>query len=248
MFDEARERIGGGSAELAWEIVLKGGETVRVLEQVTSPNDIAGAAAALAAEPLTVLADNIFADPEIERVALNVTLTEAQRYAEVVQVVAEVDTLEPNDPLTLFVRLQPYRGEPEVKTVRVPLPEEATGTIEVTVRGGLEARSYETTGDGDGGDDDPILSFSELLVALREHVQSSELVVETTLDGEVRRLERLPLPFVVRGTQTVSIDVEDAGDVETSGDATEDVLELEPSPEPPSPPIEEDPPIRDEPR
>ena len=249
VFDEARERIGGGSAELAWEIVLKGGETVRVLEQVTSPNDVAGAAAALAAEPLAVLADNIFADPEIERVALNVTLTEAQRYAEVVQVVAEVDTLEPDDPLTLFVRLQPYRGEPEVKTLRVPLPEEATGTIEVTVRGGLEARSYETNGDGDGGEDDPILSFSELLVALREHVQSSELVVETTVEGEVRRLERLPLPFVVRGTQTVSVTVEAAGDPEDeSTEAAEDVLEPAPSPEPPSPPLEEDPPIRDEPR
>ena len=245
VFDEAREHVSGGSAELAWEIALEGGETVRVLEQVTSPDDVAGAAAALAAEPLAVLADNIFADPGIENVNLNVTLTSAQRYAEVVQVVADVDTLEAGDTLTLFVRLQPYRGEPEVKTLRIPLPEEATGTLDITVRGGLEAQA-----DGDGADEDgdPVLSFSELLVALREQVQSSELIVETNIDGEVERLERLPLPYVVQGSQTVSISVEEAGDTpETSGEG-EDLLEAEPSPEPPSPPIEEDPPLNDDPR
>ena len=243
VFDEAREAVGGGSAELAWEIALRGGETVRVLEQITNPEDIAGAASALAAEPLAVLADNIFADPDIESVDLNVTLTEAQRYAEVVQVVADTDTLETGDTLTLFVRLQPYRGEPEVKTLRIPLPKEATGTLDVTVRGGLEARDGESA-DEDG---DPVLSFSELLIALREHVQSSELVVEATVDGEVERLLRLPLPYVVEGAETVSIDVEDAGEVETSGEG-EDVLEPAPSPEPPSPPFEEDPPLTDDPR
>ena len=244
VFDEAREAVGGGSAELAWEIALRGGETVRVLEQVTSAGDVAGAASALAAGPLAVLADNIFADPELESVNLNVTLTSAQRYAEVVQVVADVDTLEPGDMLTLFVRLQPYRGEPEVKTLRIPLPEEATGTLDVTVRGGQGAREE---GDGADGNGDPVLSFSELLVALREHVQSSELIVEATIDGEVERLERLPLPYVVRGAETVSISVEDAGEVETSGEG-EDLLEPAPSPEPPSPPIEEDPPLTDDPR
>ena len=243
VFDEAREAVGGGSAELAWEIELRGGETVRVLEQVTSPDDVAGAASALAAGPLAVLADNIFADPEIERVSLNVTLTSAQRYAEVVQVVADVDTLQPGDTLTLFVRLQPYRGEPEVKTLRIPLPEEATGAFDVTVRGGLEAREDGEDTDENG---DPVLSFSELLVALREHVQSSEMIVETSIDGEYKRLERLPLPYVVRGAETVSVSVEDAGEVETSGE--EDLLEPAPSPKPPSPPIEEDPPLTDDPR
>ncbi len=244
VFDEAREHVSGGSAELAWEIALEGGETVRVLEQVTSPDDVAGAAAALAAEPLAVLADNIFADPGIENVNLNVTLTSAQRYAEVVQVVADVDTLNAGDTLTLFVRLQPYRGEPEVKTLRIPLPEEATGTLDVTVRGGLEAQA-----DGGGADEDgdPVLSFSELLVALREHVQSSELVVETNIDGEYKRLKRLPLPYVVQGSQTVNISVEADDTPETSGEG-EDIIEAEPSPEPPSPPIEEDPPLNDDPR
>ena len=245
VFDEARDQVSGGSAELAWEIALKGGETVRVLEQVTSPDDIAGATAALAAEPLAVLADNIFADPGIENVNLNVTLTSAQRYAEVVQVVADVDTLNRGDTLTLFVRLQPYRGEPEVKTLRIPLPEEATGTLDIIVRGGLEAQADSDGADEDG---DPVLSFSELLVALREHVQSSELIVETNIDGEVERLLRLPLPYVVQGSETVSISVEEAGDApETSGEG-EDLLEAEPSPEPPSPPIEEDPPLNDDPR
>ena len=59
-FDELLQGTAGGTADLAWEITLAGGRTVRVLEQATSPGDLAFAAADLAAEPLGVFADNPF--------------------------------------------------------------------------------------------------------------------------------------------------------------------------------------------
>ncbi len=196
--DEANARLAAGTAELAWAITLRGGEVLRLLEQTSDPSDIATATARLAAEPLAILADNAFADPEVTAVELSVQLESAQRVAEIVEVVAENDPVRPGDTLVAYVRLQPYRDEPEVKTVRVPLPA-FDGELELTFRGGLER------GEGPGESELPILSFAELLVALREHVQASELVVETYLDGELTRLARLPQPYLVRGSKSLTI-------------------------------------------
>ncbi len=204
VFDELYQKMDGGTTELAWDIGFKNGSNVRVLEQVTDPSDIAGLTAGLAAQPLLILARNIFATPEVSRVAINITYEEAERYAEIVEVVAEQEEIDKGEDAVLFIRLQPYRGEPEVKTVRLELPEDAEGEVELTIRGGMEPSSNP---DEDG---EPILSFAELLAALSENIESSELLIETSIDGDTERLERLRFPYLVLGEEVVMITIRDS--------------------------------------
>jgi hypothetical protein len=106
-------------------------------------------------------------------------------------------------PLSLLLRLQPWRRASEVKVFSAPLPDELQGTVEVQVRGGGEPRD---------DDDDPfenvLLSYGELLVALRERPQGADLVVEAREEsGRWREVGRLSLPYVVRGVRTLSLDL-----------------------------------------
>jgi len=236
-FDEALEAVGAGTAELAWEIHLKGGRTVRVLEQITDPEDIAAATASLAAEPLALLAENVFAPPNAERVNLSVSFEREERFAEIVEVLPERERLKPGGTVTAFVRLQPYRAEPEVETLRIPLPKTLRGPVDITVRGGLEPPE-------EGSEEPPILSFAELLTALEENVQSSELVVETFVDGEPTLLQRLPLPYLVQGVETFSVTVQGPGKPQRGAPPREEAPE---PPGEPEPPLDEDPPLAPEP-
>jgi hypothetical protein len=212
--DEILEQLDGGTAELAWEITLASGETVRILEQTADRNDIALAAASLAAAPLDTLATNVYSDPEVTRVSLSVTYDTDLRFAEIVRVVAENEEVAPGGTFIAHVRLQPYRGEPSVEVVRVPIPEDApAGLFDVSFRGGMEASPEEAQ-----RGDNAILTFSELITALEERVQASELVAEGFIDGEYRRLARVPLPFLVEGFENVLITVlgEEEGEEEPS--------------------------------
>ena len=203
-FDELLEARRGGTAELAWDITLEGGRRVRALEQTAAPDDLAFAAAQLAAEPLAIFADNPFRAAEVERVDMSVRFEEAQREAELVKVVPERKTLKAGETLFLNVRLQPYRADPVVERVKVQLPPKLRGAVTLTVRGGATP-----AGGGDSGEGDPrpLLSFAELLEGLETNVQASELVVEATVNGEPRLLTRRNLPYLTSGSETVKLRV-----------------------------------------
>lgn len=217
-FDEVLEQTTPGNASLVWDITLNDGTTVQVTEQITSRRDIASATARLTGEPLAILANNIFAAPEVARVAVNIRYSTTQRYADIVQVVSERDEIRAGDTITAFVRLQPYRAEPEVKTLRIPIPEDIDeDELQLIFRGGLEPATRPDTRrqrqDDEAEQDfftDKILTFEELLIALRQNVQASELIVETVIDGDVERLSRLSLPYLVSGVETVFVDVQPA--------------------------------------
>ena len=198
-FDELLEARRGGTAELAWDLTLKGGRRVRVLEQTAAPDDLAFAAAQLAAEPLAIFADNPFRAAEVERVSMSVHFTAAQQEAELVKLVPERKTLKVGETLFLNVRLQPYRASPIVERVKVRLPPSLRGAVTLTVRGGA------TPAEGEG--ERPLLSFAELLTGLETNVQASELVVEAVIDGEPRLLTRLSLPYLVSGSEAVTLKV-----------------------------------------
>ena len=198
-FDELLEARRGGTAELAWDLTLKGGRRVRVLEQTAAPDDLAFAAAQLAAEPLAIFADNPFRAAGLERVSVSVSYRRTQGDAELVKVVPERKTLAAGGTLFLNVRLQPYRAEPRLERVKVRLPPSLRGAVTLTVRGGA------TPPDGEG--ERPLLSFAELLTGLETNVQASELVVEAVIDGEPRLLTRLSLPYLVSGSEAVELKV-----------------------------------------
>ena len=199
-FDELLQGTSGGTAELAWEITLAGGRTVRVLEQATSAADLALAAADLAAEPLGLFSDNPFQKAQVARVSISAGYERAERVAEIVEVIPERQNLKPGAALSLNLRLQPFRQGPQVERVNVRLPPKLRGSVTLTVRGGL-------TPPEDEGEGRALYSFAELLSALEENVQSSELVVETTIDGETRVLKRLSLPYLVAGSEVVEVTV-----------------------------------------
>jgi hypothetical protein len=217
LFDEIRQYVGAGTSELAWEIRLKDGQTINVLEQVSDPDDISITTAGLTASPLELLAENIYQESNLESVAINLTYSDKQNIAEIVEVEAQSDTLKPGDTLVAYVRLQPYRGEPVVKTFTLELPEEATGTFDVTFRGGMEGPSDDESPDET---DDPILSFGELLAALEANVQSKEMIIETEVDGDTVRLEQPTFPYLISGEESLSITIEDpeAENEDTSSD------------------------------
>ena len=239
LFDETKRSVSAGTADLAWEITLQDGEVVRILEQISDPDDIVSASAALAAAPLGILAQNIFEVPNVRKVELTINYDSEQRYAEIVEVSTNNDSLEPGQSLTAHVRLQPYRTAPTVKTFTLRLPEEAEGSIEIIFRGGLEPG--DTGGDGDN--DDPILSFGELLVALNDQVQSSELVIETFVDGERVRLKRVSFPYLIQGEESLEISIDSPEDDSEEEEDPENLLP-EDAPEPdedfpePGPPLE----------
>jgi len=205
--DRVLRAVGPGKADLAWDVTLRGGARVRVLEQVSSEEDVGLAAARLAAGPLAVLAGNRFADPGVRRIELSVTFDRDPGSAEVAQVVLENEELVAGGHAVLHVRLQPYRREAVVRTFSVPLPEDLAGELTLLVRGGDVPREVENA-PPEGGEVDEPRSFPELLDALRQQVQASELVVESVDDrGDVRRLLRVPLDWVIVGSQDLRVTV-----------------------------------------
>ncbi len=209
--DRVLRSVGPGKAELAWDVTLRGGTRVRVLEQVTSQDDVGLAAARLALQPLALLATNRFAEPEVASVELSVSFDRDPGSAEVAQLVLESEDLVAGGHAVLHVRLQPYRREGVVRTFSVPLPEDLSGDLTLLVRGGDVPREVEKA-PPEGGEVDEPRTFPELLDALRQQVQASELVVESVDEhGDVRRLLRVPLEWVVVGSQDLHVTVAPAG-------------------------------------
>ena len=197
----------GGYAEVAWEIGLASGERVNVLEQTNDPDDIAYRAAVLAFSPLAILASNQFSESNVTQVALAIRIDDRQRVASLEEAVAEEPVVTAGENAIVHLRLQPYRQSAIVRNISVPLPADLEGEVTLLIRGGDVARD---TGDADVDEQevDRPRSYRELLDALRQQVQASELVVEVvTPDGKVLRLLRTPFAFVVEGRESLDLTV-----------------------------------------
>lgn len=206
--DRTLQRAGGGSAALAWQLEVDGGTSVNVLEQVSDAADIAFATALMAAEPFWLLATNAFKEPGLTSASLVIDLSDELAHASLEEVVVDNAPLVKGGSALLHIRLQPHRRPASVRTLSVPLPDDLGDVITIVVRGGdvpLESDKLpEDPKEEDGGP----RSFGELLDALREQYQASEIVVEAiTPDGRVRRLLRLPTPQVVTGSFELELDL-----------------------------------------
>jgi len=212
--DRLMRSAGPGHAALAWELELGRGRRVNVMEQTSSDSDIGFAAAVLAGGPLAILAANAFEDPALEAIELSITLSSDPNSATIESLVLEEDPVRAGDNAILHVRLQPFRQPAVVRTFSVPLTADMSGELTLLVRGGDVPREIEGVPE-EGGESAEPRSFPELLDALRAQLQASELVVEAIDEyGEVKRLLRVALPFVVLGSEDLIIDVEASGDKE----------------------------------
>lgn len=196
-----------GYAEVAWEIGLSGGERVNVIEQTNAPDDIAYRAAVLTMTPLAILADNEFRESGVDHVSVAIHVEDRQRIASLEEAIAEEDVVAAGENVLIHLRLQPYRQNAIVRTISVPVPDDVEGELTILIRGGDVPRD---TGDAhvDEQEVDKPRSFPELLDALRQQVQASELVVEAITEaGEVRRLFRTPFAFVIDGNEELTVTV-----------------------------------------
>lgn len=204
-----------GSAEIAWEISLRQAganesQRLRVLEQSLDDENISLELARLLATPLNILAHNIYADVEIERVNISINWQDRLEFTQIVDASSEIKKVAAGSTLPIFVRLQHYRQEPEVIELAIPIPEDAEGTVRLVIRGGNEVS--ERSDDNDDEVEDPILSFEELLVSIREQVQASELVVEAYLQGEAQRLLRRSFAQPIVGKTSLLLKILDSDD------------------------------------
>lgn len=200
--DRVWRQVSAGSARLAWELELEGGPPLRLLEEVSHPNDVALAAARMAAAPLALLAGNPFETPRPSSLQLLVEVDDVRRDGELVEALLEPGPVAAGATVGVFVRLQPWRRQSEVHTFTVTLPEALAEGAELVVRGAAEPRDDEH----DGGIDTLILSYAELLTVLRERPRSGDLVIEVRgADGRWQVLERRGFPYLVRGVERVPL-------------------------------------------
>lgn len=210
LVDRLLRTTSAGHAELAWQIKLGEDTRLTMLEQIDSDSDVALASARLAAGPLALLAANAFQAPAVSAIDLGVTVTTEPNYATIEALVLEEKTVAAGAHALLNVRLQPYRRQAIVRTFSVALPDTLSGDVTLLVRGGDVPREIEDVPE-EGGEVDEPRSFPELLEALREQLQASELVIESIdSGGDIRRLLRVSLPFVVHGSEEVSVSVTSA--------------------------------------
>jgi hypothetical protein len=207
LLDEVRNQVTGGTSEIAWEIVFRTGDRLALLQQTSDRDDLALATARIAAEPLRILSENPFETPDLERINLNIRYENERRVAELISVETETPTLAPGEVVVAFLRLQPFRDEAQVKELLIDLPKELEGKVTLTFRAGKHQEQDEDQEDPEPWDED-VLSFGDLLAALRDEVRASELVIEVDVNGKSRRLQRIPFPFLLEGKKTLEVEVE----------------------------------------
>lgn len=243
--DALRDRVAGGTAEVAWEIAVGEGPPVRLLDQRFDDDDLALALARLSAAPLVTLLDNPFRDPRLQRVALRIELRPDPERTEIVEVALEAPEVDPGGTVQAFVRLQPYRSEAQVLSLAVPVPDDVEpGELVLTFRGASVRDPRAEEGDPPPADPlaqatsglPPVLSWGELIAALEDRPQAREMLIEIPGESRPRRLARRDVGAVVTGLERVTVrvvappdeaasgpggDAGDAGDGGDGGDARE---------------------------
>lgn len=231
--DAVRDRIAGGTAEIAWEIAVDEDPPIRLLDQRFDEDDLSLDIARLAAAPLVTLLGNPFRDPNLSRVSVRIELRPEPERADIVQVALEAPEVAPGGTVQAFVRIQPYRGEARVLTVPVTLPDDVEpGDLVLTFRGASvrdptnddpRAAPVDPLAQATSGLP-PVVSWGELIAALENRPQAREMLIEIPGAMRPRRLAERDVGTVVTGLERVTVRVVDpsiAGDP-TSGDRTVD--------------------------
>ncbi|MDI7247453.1 MAG: SpoIVB peptidase S55 domain-containing protein [Bacillota bacterium] len=136
--DATVDRIGRGTSRVSFHVDGKGLPNPIVRDNMFySPADISADSIGELVEAVATVIDNEFADVEVTGVKADFDVEEARRTARIHQAEAAAKVVKPGDTLEVKVRLLPFRGIPEIKIVKVQIPDGTPpGTLYVTVRGG----------------------------------------------------------------------------------------------------------------
>jgi hypothetical protein len=168
------------------------------------------------------LLDSPFQDPKLASLHIDIETFDAPREVELVEVALETPSVRPGEAVQAFVRLQPYRGEAEVRTLSISLPGDVpAGPLRMTLRGAtvpdpdrdamIEERERDPL-EQVISDLPPIVSWGELLAALRNRPRARELLIEIPGEDRPRRLARIDLGdeegVIVTGIEHLTVMVE----------------------------------------
>lgn len=137
-FDRGLDRLGDGTASIRFEIEGDGLPRPLVRENfVYSSTDVAARSLWELYDALRRLQSNLFQAPEIRKISLDATVSQARKTAWIEQVTPVDKQVAAGEDVYLKVRLQPYRAEPVHMTLPLNIPHNtAPGPLTVTVRGG----------------------------------------------------------------------------------------------------------------
>lgn len=223
--DLVRNDVGRGHANLTWTFDFQNEAPLTLTDERVDTRDIATRVAFASGGPVAVLDRNPFRDPELTGINLSVQIGAEAERVELVQTALETPTVEPGGTAVAFVRLQPYRAEPIITSVAVPIPEDApAGPLTVTFRGASVNDPNAPEGisspldplEQPTSDRPAILSWAELIGALESRATANEMVVEVDLEDGRRRVARLPQDAVVLGLKRLTVTVEDTGEADAT--------------------------------
>lgn len=229
--DLVRNDVGRGHAQIDWTFEFASEPPLTLTDRRVDSRDIARSVAVASAGPVAVLERNPFQDPQLTGLTVDVEVGDDAARVELVQAALETPSVEPGGTAVAFVRLQPYRAEPTIESISVPIPDDTPpGPLTLTFRGA--SVDDPNAPEGISSPLDPleqptserpaILSWAELIGALESRVTASELVVEVDLEDGRRRMARLPQEAVVLGLKRLTVTVEDNREDEGTATGEED--------------------------
>ncbi len=179
--DAAVDRIGRGTSRVTFEVHGKGLPQPLVRDNMFySPVDISADSIGELLDDLDAIIDNEFAEVEVTAVKAEFEVREARQTARIEKGQIATKVARPGDTVEVNVRLQPFRGIPEVKTVQIRIPEGTpAGTVYLTVRGGGVAPAEEGAEDSQKPGHPTLAENLENLVReLMSRERNNDIVVE----------------------------------------------------------------------
>ncbi|MGE5572205.1 MAG: SpoIVB peptidase S55 domain-containing protein [Bacteroidota bacterium] len=197
--DATVDRLGRGTSRVSFRVDGKGLPSPIVRDNMFySPADISADSIGELVEAVATVIDNEFADVEVTGVKADFDVEEARRTARIHQAEAATKAVKPGDTLEVKVRLLPFRGIPEIKVVKVQVPDDTPpGTLYITVRGGGVPPADEGKDASGAGADaksaQPSVaeSLDKLVQDFMSRERNNDIVVEfypgeASLDAEVQ--------------------------------------------------------------
>lgn len=133
--DKAFDRVGSGTAELKWEVSCNNRSPLVRSEKIYSETDVASECALKFTRWLMALLRNEFEGARIERIDVNISVTQRRMTARICKLSIPDGKLRRGSEVELAVHLQPFHDSAIVERLKVAIPKDAPGEIVLVARG-----------------------------------------------------------------------------------------------------------------
>jgi hypothetical protein len=186
--DSAIDRIGQGTSLVSLEIHTDNLEAPITRENMFfSPLDISAISGGELLDILFALVDNEFTKVNVTGMKAYVEVEERRQTARIVQADTSKNTVSPGETVEVMVRLRPYRGVSEIRSIEVRIPDYARpGTLYLTVRGGgvVPLEDEEEKADSKADQRSPAESLEKLIRDMTAVEKNNDIVVEFYTCGQ----------------------------------------------------------------